>query len=145
VGAWLGISRPRETRFISLQLRTPLLENVLTEKHYLLEENDHDKSAVRAKVSSEPGESPSRVRPESTARERRRLVKRIWWTRVFIALMLSCLVFGWTRLSETPVFTRTVCAFFSLLWTVGSVIYLRYQNSALDKLGATSHKERAKS
>jgi hypothetical protein len=67
---------------------------------------------------------------ELTARERRSVMRRIWWARGLIVLLLACLVFGWGM--GGPIIPRVIGTILNLLWTAGMVMYIRRQQRQLN-------------
>ena len=68
---------------------------------------------------------------ELTVRERRSVMRRIWWARGFIVLLLVSLVFGW--MMGGPIFPRVIGTILNLLWTAGMVMYIRRQQQRLNR------------
>ena len=67
---------------------------------------------------------------ELTARERRSLMRRIWWARGLIVLLLACLVFGWGM--GGPITPRAIGTILNLLWIAGMVMYIRRKQRQLN-------------
>ena len=67
---------------------------------------------------------------ELTARERRSLMRRIWWARGLIVLLLACLVFGWGM--GGPITPRVIGTILNLLWTAGMLMYIRRKQRQLN-------------
>jgi hypothetical protein len=56
-------------------------------------------------------------------------MRRIWWARGFIVLLLACLAFGW--MMRGPIFPRVIGTILNLLWAAGMVMYIRRQQQRL--------------
>ena len=57
-------------------------------------------------------------------------MRRIWWARGFIVLLLASLIFGW--MMGGPIFPRVIGTIFNLLWTAGMIMYIRRQQQRLN-------------